>query len=209
MSEDKKTNPSWYKKGHVHAGDVISKLSESHKKLGTKPPSRKGIRHSEEYKKELSKIASEKGFGKWMTGKKRSEETKKKIREHRTGQVLSESAKQKLRKRNVDNKSKFLGGSKKDTKIELLMQAELERRGICFIKQHGLCDVTVCDFYIPAAAMALFCDGNYWHNLPKAKERDSRINKTLSESGYTVARFWEKDILKSISDCVDSLNLIP
>ena len=40
---------------------------------------RGGWRLSEEHKTELSKIAKEKGFGKWMSGKKLSEETKRKI----------------------------------------------------------------------------------------------------------------------------------
>ena len=38
-------------------------------------------KHSEETKKEMSKIAKEKGFGKWMIGKKHSDETKKKLSE--------------------------------------------------------------------------------------------------------------------------------
>ncbi len=42
------------------------------------PPSRKGIAHSEETKKRISESCKKRGIGKWMLGKKRSEESKRK-----------------------------------------------------------------------------------------------------------------------------------
>jgi len=41
------------------------------------PPSRKGSHLTDKQKRHLSKIAKERGFGKWMKGKKNSEETKR------------------------------------------------------------------------------------------------------------------------------------
>lgn len=63
----------------------------------------KGFKHSEQTKllisKKLSKISKERGFGKWMVGKRASEETKQKMRMAHIGKIgrrLSESTKRKL-----------------------------------------------------------------------------------------------------------------
>ena len=71
----------------------VKKLSDAHKKAlsiahkGKKfspehrkaiSESHKGCKFSEERKKKMSEVAKEKGFGKWMSGKKQSQETKDK-----------------------------------------------------------------------------------------------------------------------------------
>lgn len=40
--------------------------------------------------------------------------------------------------------------------------------------------------------VAVEFDGEYWHSLPRAKERDSRKNKYLQDLGITVVRISEK-----------------
>lgn len=47
----------------------------------------KGKTHGKEYKEKMSTLAKEKGFGKWMAGKKASEETKKKMSIKNKGRV--------------------------------------------------------------------------------------------------------------------------
>ncbi len=79
--------PKGFQKGHQVPKEWREKMSESHKKRGTKPPSRKGILLSEETKRKLSRIAKEKNFGKWMIGKKLSKETKRKISETKKGKT--------------------------------------------------------------------------------------------------------------------------
>lgn len=73
----------------------------------TIPPSRKGIAHTEEHKKLLSKIAKERGFGKWMKGRKRSPDHIKKMVEaskrYWTGRKrgpISEAHRKALREKN-------------------------------------------------------------------------------------------------------------
>jgi len=65
-------------------------LSESHK----------GNLVSEKTRRKMSKVAKEKGFGKWMIGKKHSKKTKKKMRlnngRYWLGKKLSDEHKQKL-----------------------------------------------------------------------------------------------------------------
>ena len=119
----------------------------------------------------------------WNKGKKQSEATKQKLREARVKQIMI----------------------KKDTKIELAMEKELKLRSVSYQKQVPLERICVSDFYLPEYRIVIFCDGDYWHNLPSYKIRDRRINKILKEKGYKVFRFWEHDINKSISKCVDKI----
>lgn len=67
-----------FKKGHKGFMGMLGKhlSEEARKKMSN---SHKGKKLSKEHKMKLSKIAKEKGFGKWMKGKILSEETKKKI----------------------------------------------------------------------------------------------------------------------------------
>lgn len=133
------------------------------------------------------------GFGKnpeniyrgipWNKNIPQTESVKQKIREARVKQVMV----------------------KKDTSIELSMEKELRTRSINYQKQVPLEKVCVSDFYLSDYRVVIFCDGDYWHNLPNYKIRDKRINKVLRTRGYKVYRFWEHDIEKSISSCVDKI----
>lgn len=96
----------------------------------------------------------------------------------------------------------------KDTKIELKMEAELQRRGINYQKQVPLCKIARVDFYLPEYRMIIQCDGDYWHNLQKVKERSIKQDKVLTFNGFNVYRFWEHEIKKSVESCVDKLNFI-
>lgn len=81
------------------------------------------------------------------------------------------------------------------------------------------------DFAMPKYKIAVFCDSEFWHgkDWEKAKheiksnkdfwykkisaniERDKLVNKTLKEEGWTVFRFWGKDIKKDPSACVNMI----
>lgn len=90
------------------------------------------------------------------------------------------------------------------TDIELLMEAELIRRNISFTPQKPLLNLTVVDFFIEPN-IVIYCDGIYWHNLEKVKEKDERQNLILSSNGYKVFRFTNKDINKSVKNCVNKV----
>ena len=79
--------------------EIKQKISQS--KIG-KPSNYKGKHHSEKTKKILSEkfkiIAKEKGFGRWMKGKKLSEETKRKIGLSSLGKKHTQEAKIKMSK---------------------------------------------------------------------------------------------------------------
>jgi len=67
------------KKGQNHTKEIIEKTKKSHI----------GIVKTDEMKENMRNIALEKGYGKWMTGKKLSEETKRKISETLKGKPFS------------------------------------------------------------------------------------------------------------------------
>lgn len=46
-------------------------------------------------------------------------------------------------------------------------------------------------------------NAEYWiSKIQRNRERDDEINKKLLFLGWTVIRFWDKDIIKYIDDCV-------
>ena len=115
----------------------------------------------------------------------------------------SEETKQKIREWVVAHPNKVF----KNTKIELKVEEELKDRKIYYEKQVSLCDITIADFYLPKDNIVIYCDGDYWHNLPGYKERDERQNKILRENGFKVYRFWEHDINKSPEGCINTIGL--
>jgi DNA mismatch endonuclease (patch repair protein) len=81
------------------------------------------------------------------------------------------------------------------------------------------------DIVIGSKKIAIFVDGEFWHGyewdlkkekiksnrdywIPKIErnmERDSQNNTDLKDSGYVVLRFWEHEITKHLSDCLDKI----
>ena len=93
----------------------------------------------------------------------------------------------------------------KDTSIEIKIEEELGRNHIYYQKHISLCGITVPDFYLPDYRLAIYTDGDYWHNLPIVKNRDEKQNRILKQKGYRVFRFWEHEINKSVSECINKI----
>jgi very-short-patch-repair endonuclease len=91
-----------------------------------------------------------------------------------------------------------------DTSIELKIEAELKLRNINYQKQVWICRCLV-DFYLPETRTIIECDGDYWHNLPGAQEKDARKNNLWGFNGFAVYRFWEHEINKSPKDCINKI----
>lgn len=108
-----------------------------------------------------------------------------------------------------------------DTKIEVAFRRALWRAGIRFRKNFkGLPGKP--DIAITRHKIAIFCDGEFWHGkdwsaarekirarrdywVPKIErtmERDSASERRLAALGWTVLRFWGRDIQKSLDLCV-------
>lgn len=110
----------------------------------------------------------------------------------------------------------------KDSEIELLLRNELWKRGLRYRKNvkniMGKPDIVFI-----GKKVAVFCDSEFWHGynweerkediktrrefwIPKIErnmQRDLEVNAALTEAGWTVMRFWGKDIKKHCSECAD------
>ena len=79
----------------------------------------------------------------------------------------------------------------KDTKIELALRKALWNKGYRYRKNYaalpGKPDIALTKYKI-----AVFCDSEFFHGKDKA----------LLFRGWTVIRFWGKDILKNTDECV-------
>jgi len=122
-----------------------------------------------------------------MKGKHHTEETRKKLSILTVRQLTSGMMK------------------RKDTSIEIKIEKELKRNNIYYQKQIPLCNITVADFYLPGYRVAIYTDGDYWHNLSLVKNRDEKQNIILKQNGYKVLRFWEHEINRSARECVNRI----
>jgi len=92
-----------------------------------------------------------------------------------------------------------------ETTPESLLYAELERRRIPFMRQQPIDGLYVVDALIPGAKIVVECDGDYWHTLPGAPERDKRKDKYLKARHYHVLRFHESELKTDVKACVDRI----
>lgn len=100
----------------------------------------------------------------------------------------------------------------KQTKIEVCMQKGLKRKGLNF--ETHLPMIGHPDIAFPEKKVAIFCDGCYWHACPvhypwrseeRDMEKDGRIEKALTEMGWTVLRFWEHEINENLEGCINKV----
>lgn len=95
-----------------------------------------------------------------------------------------------------------------DTKIEQALQNALKKKDVLFTTQHPFynneCE-TRMDIAIPNKKIAIYCDGDYWHNLPNYKQRDQKINLALQNAGWKVLRFWESEINSNVENCIKKI----
>ncbi len=113
----------------------------------------------------------------------------------------------------------------KDTKIELLLRKELWKRGLRYRKNYKKLPGTP-DIVFIKQKIAIFCDSEFWHGksyfvnkqdvcnrnseywnakICRNIERDIQINKRLEEKGWTVLRFWGKEILDEFEKTINEI----
>lgn len=112
----------------------------------------------------------------------------------------------------------------KDSEIELLLRKELWRRGLRYRK--NVKSIPGCpDIAFKKLKIAVFCDSEFWHGfdwenrksdiktnrdfwikkIERNISRDKEVNEILESGGWTVLRFWGKDIKKNLSECADTI----
>ena len=109
----------------------------------------------------------------------------------------------------------------KDSQIELLLRKALWDKGYRYRKNvksvYGHPDIAFI-----GKKIAIFCDSEFWHGydwenrkkdfkvrqdfwIPKIErniERDKEVTQKLEGEGWTVIRFWGKEIITNMNDCV-------
>ncbi|EOS38763.1 DNA mismatch endonuclease Vsr [Lachnospiraceae bacterium MD335] len=111
----------------------------------------------------------------------------------------------------------------RDTSIEVKLRKELWKKGYRYRKNYnkipGKPDIAITKYKI-----AIFCDSEFFHGkdwevlkprlqkgdnaeywiskIQRNRERDDEVNKELLFHGWTVIRFWGKDIMKNTDECV-------
>jgi len=85
------------------------------------------------------------------------------------------------------------------TKIEIALEEIVKELGIKYMTQYPLLGITVSDIYLPDKHIAIYADGDYWHNYPHGTKKDHAVSKELSNAHIKVLRFWECDIKQDIS----------
>lgn len=110
----------------------------------------------------------------------------------------------------------------KDSAIELLLRHELWNRGLRYRKNvNGI--IGKPDIVFIGKKIAVFVDSEFWHGynwderkkdfkshqefwLPKIErniERDKEVTAALTNMGWTVLRFWGKEIKTDVKKCAD------
>jgi len=112
----------------------------------------------------------------------------------------------------------------KENNAEKALRKLLWEKGIRYRKNYK--KLTGCtDILISKYKLIVFIDGEFWHGhnwsqkkekikanrdfwIPKIErnmQRDQEINEALRGLGFTVIRFWENDIKKDITTCLDKI----
>jgi very-short-patch-repair endonuclease len=102
-----------------------------------------------------------------------------------------------------------VGGPPKETSIEKKVREELVRRGVIFeqevLRWYRRCHYKL-DFYIPSLKLSIECDGDFWHNSPRARWCDARKDKRmLSKFGIRIVRITESEINQDVVKAINKV----
>lgn len=110
------------------------------------------------------------------------------------------------------------------TKPELLLAKALFALGYRYRKNNknifGKPDLT-----FKKLKLAIFIDGEFWHGkdwdtrkhaiksniefwhskIERNIQRDKEVNEKLLEQGWTVLRFWDKEVMKELERCIEEI----
>ena len=112
----------------------------------------------------------------------------------------------------------------KGTKPELALQQALNLKGLS-LRKHQESVVGRPDFSFKKYKIAVFVDGELWHGkdwehrkgdhksniefwhkkIERNMKRDAQVNEALTLYGWTVLRFWSKDVLKNPHEYADKI----
>jgi DNA mismatch endonuclease (patch repair protein) len=106
------------------------------------------------------------------------------------------------------------------SEIETILGKALWRAGIRYRKQYPIFGKP--DFALVSRRIAIFCDSEFWHGyrwgqrrreehktnqsywfpkIERNRARDRLVNRHLKKAGWTVIRFWEREIQRDPFNC--------
>ncbi|QOP41048.1 very short patch repair endonuclease [Sulfurimonas marina] len=108
----------------------------------------------------------------------------------------------------------------KNTKIEVVLGKAMWSYGYRY-RKHCRNVYGKPDFCFKKKKIAIFCDSEFWHGknflegeqfktnadfwetkIKRNIQRDIEVNNFLKKNGWKVIRFWGKDIIKNLDDCL-------
>ena len=110
----------------------------------------------------------------------------------------------------------------KNTKIELSMFREMQKRGVYFQKHYKRA-IGNPDIALPRKKKAIFIDGDFWHGYQFNKQkkrlpnkywiqkiegnmkRDRKNRSVLKKNGWKVLRLWEHEIEKNFENSISKI----
>lgn len=111
----------------------------------------------------------------------------------------------------------------KNTKCELKLRNAIRALGLRGYRVNYRRLPGAPDIVFISRKIAIFCDSDFWHGkkglpatnqeywrekLRKNAERDSMVNQTLRDQGWTVLRFSETEILKDPKGCAQRVKTL-
>ena len=110
----------------------------------------------------------------------------------------------------------------KDSEIERILRKELWARGLRY-RKNAKTVFGKPDIAFIGKKIAVFCDSEFWHGyaweiyqedfrsnqsfwiskIERNMQRDIEVNNQLRSEGWTVLRFWGREIKKNTSACAD------
>jgi len=203
--------------GKCHSEETKQKISKNHADVCGKNNPMFGKHRSEELKRKISKAHKgiklseehKRKIGESGKGRKVSDEIRKKMSEARKGKPRSDEIKRKISetlKRKIASGELSLPKKWKDTSIELIIEEKLRGQDINYVKQKYIKNVGLVDFFLPDSNLIIECDGDYWHNVSGAQQKDT--NRDFASTfchQYKTIRFWEHEINKSPEKCLKKI----
>ena len=106
----------------------------------------------------------------------------------------------------------------RDTDIEQRLRSGLHKRGLRF-RKHVKDIPGKPDIVFPAARVAVFIDGDFWHGyrfpawehtlsefwkqkIRKNRDRDQKNFNMLRKSGWRVLRIWQNQVESNVDECI-------